>query len=106
MMSRVSYAVRWWAGDGETFAGRIELGRDELELTGAAFDGAQGHLAVPYRDVRHLYLDRAARRPGARPLLVLVTGRGARIAIESLESLGVLHELADHVAGAQYEAAV
>jgi hypothetical protein len=91
----MSYAVRWRENAGPLVAGGLSLTEGGLELKGTS---AQRKLG--YGDVSGLYLERS---PG--PVLVLVTGRGDRLVIGSLEGLGVLHELADRVAAARGEAA-
>jgi hypothetical protein len=87
----MTYAVRWRENGGLAFTGGLLLTDGGLELTGTL-----SRRGVGYGDLSELYFDRT---PDAA--LVLVTNRGDRLAIGSLEGLGALHELADRVAAAR-----
>jgi hypothetical protein len=87
----VTYAVRWRENGGPACTGGLLLTDGGLELAGAA-----ARRRIGYGDLSELYLDRTADA-----LLVLVTSRGDRLAIGSLQGLGALHELADRVAAAR-----
>jgi hypothetical protein len=91
----MTYAVRWCENGGPAFTGGLLLTERGLELTGAA-----ERRGVGYGDLSELYLERSQG-----PALVLVTNEGDRLAIGSLQGLGVLHELADRVATARRVAA-
>jgi hypothetical protein len=87
----MTYAVRWRENGGPAFTGGLLLTEGGLELT-----GTPKRRGVGYGELRELYFDRT---PDAT--LVLVTNRGDRLAIGSLQGLGALHELADRVAVAR-----
>jgi hypothetical protein len=87
----MTYAVRWRENGGPSFTGGLLLTEGGLELT-----GTMARRGIGYGDLSELYLDRT---PEAA--LVLVTKRGDRLAIGSLQGLGALHELADRVAAAR-----
>jgi hypothetical protein len=107
IMRRMTYAVLWCENDGPEFAGGLLLAGRGLELTGTSEGRPAAQRAVPYDDVRDVYLERAApRRHTWDPSLVLVTRDGDRVEIGSLQGLGALHELADRVAHARGKAAV
>src|SRR5579862_5149910 len=84
----VSYAVVVSANDGPQRPGGLELGHNELLFS----DGTR----VRYDDLDDVYLERRAGHE-ERPALVLISHRGERRTIESLEGLGALHELADGI---------
>jgi hypothetical protein len=90
-MRHMTYAVRWCENGGPANTGGLLLTEGGLELTGIAT-----RRGVDYGDLSELYFDRTADAA-----LVLVTIRGDRLAIGSLQGLGVLHELADRVAAAR-----
>jgi hypothetical protein len=71
----MTYAVRWSENDGTESAGSIDVGRGGVEL----------------------YIERRAG-VGHGPALVVVERDGRCVRISSLEGLGALHELAEHVA--------
>jgi len=99
-MRRMTYAVRWRENDGPPFAGGLLLRGSGLELTGST-----ARRALMFDDVCELYLERAAGQ-GGQPALVLVTRDGTRVVIASLQGLGALHEVADHVAAGRGKVAV
>ena len=100
----MTYAVLWSANDGPEFAGSLELTGGSVVLAGTAErqpDGQrEAHREVRYDDLIDVYLERCAPAKHAwEPALVLVSRSGDQVAIGSLEGLGALHELAEHVAG-------
>ncbi len=87
----MTYAVRWRENGGPPFTGGLLLTDGGLELTAAVT-----RRGVGYGELSELYFDRTADAS-----LVLVTSRGDRLAIASLQGLGALHELADRLAAAR-----
>jgi len=98
----MTYAVLWRENEGPEFAGGLLLAAAGIELSGTAAGQPAEQREVPYDDMRDLYLERPPSRHAA---LVLVTRDGDRLAIESLQGGGALHELADQVAAARGKAA-
>jgi hypothetical protein len=88
----MTYAVVISADDGPARAGRLELERDSVAYAGGR---------VPYADLRDIYLERTSNRP---PQLVVLSRDGERLQISSLEGLGALHELAEHLVDAREHA--
>jgi hypothetical protein len=98
----MTYAVLWCENDGPEFAGGLLLSGRGLKLSGTAEGRPTALRALPYDELRDVYLERSAPPKHTwDPSLVLVTRDGDRLAIGSLQGLGALHELADHVAHAR-----
>ena len=90
----MTYAVTVSADDGPEQPGRLELAPDAVFFPGGS--------RVPYADLGDVYFER--RRGGrstGRPVLMLVSRRGERLRISSLEGLGALHELAEELVEAR-----
>ncbi len=95
----MTYAVVVGKNDEPERPGKLELGPDYLRFS----DGGR----VRYADLLDVYLERASGSGAARrPSLVLVSRLGERLRISSLEGLGALHELAEHVAREREKAVV
>jgi hypothetical protein len=90
----MTYAVIWSANDEPDRTGGLELTEEEIKLS-----GADATRALRYEDLSSLHIERSApaRHPW-EPTLVLVTRKGDRVAVGSLEGPGALHELAERVA--------
>jgi hypothetical protein len=85
-MPRRSYAIWWREGDGPRHAGRLELGRLHVLMSG----GGANRFAVPLDDITAVgYV--------AGELLIRRCG-GAPIRIGSLDALGALREVSDALA--------
>ena len=96
----MTYAVLWSENDGPEFAGRLSMGPAGVALFGTAEGRPPATCDVQFAEIADLYLERTAPpRHSWRPSLVLVTTRGDRLEIGSLQGLGALHELAEEVAG-------
>jgi hypothetical protein len=93
----MSYAVVWSRNGGADCIGELEVLPEMIRLLGVGAD-AETEMDLSLSDVDSVYLERSAP-PKHRwdPSLVLLTHRGDRIAIGSLEGLGALHELAESV---------
>jgi hypothetical protein len=94
----MTYAVRWSENDGPPHAGVMALDDRFVELS--------DDRRIRYGDLADIFLER--RVGGAlsrRPSLVLVCRDGVRLEIESLQGLGVLHELAEELVEARGKAA-
>jgi hypothetical protein len=101
----MTYAVVWRENEGSDYSGRLELGRDGVELWGWKPGRRRTHLELRYEDLATLSLERARALRTTQPMLVLETRDRSRIEIVSLEGLGALHELAEQVAGARGKSA-
>jgi hypothetical protein len=94
----MTYAVVVSEDDGPEHIGRLELERDCLRLFGGS--------TVRYDDLHDVYVERRSGGSStSRPTLVLISRKGERFRIGSLEGLGALHELAGRVAEARGKAA-
>lgn len=85
-MSRQSYAIWWRDGDGPRRAGKLELGRFHVLMSGSG----SSRFAVPLDDITAVGYtagELMIRRRGAAP-----------IRIGSLDALGALREVADALA--------
>jgi hypothetical protein len=85
-MARRSYAIWWHEGDGPKHAGRLELGRLHMLLSGSG----SWRVAVPLDEITsvgYAFGELMVRRRGASPLR-----------IGSLDALGALREVSDALA--------
>jgi hypothetical protein len=82
----MTYAVVLSTDGDQGRAGRLDLGRDAFSFS----DGQR----VRYADLGDIYLERA---PGKPPSLVVHSRSGNQLRFVSLEGLGALHELAEHI---------
>ena len=85
-MPKRSYAIWWREGDGPRHAGKLELGRLHVLMSG----GGSRRFAVPLDEI-------TAVGYTAGELLIRRRG-GAPIRIGSLDALGALREVADALA--------
>jgi hypothetical protein len=85
-MPRRSYAIWWREGDGPKRAGKLELGRLHVLMSG----GGSSRFAVPLDEI-------TAVGYAAGELLIRRRG-GAPIQIGSLDTLGALREVGDALA--------
>jgi hypothetical protein len=85
-MPRSSYAISWTEGDGTRHAGKLQLGRLHLLLSG----NRAGRVAVP--------LDEISSVDYGRGKLILARKSGLPIRIQSLDAPGALLELAGQLA--------
>ncbi len=97
----MTYAVVWRVNRGSDYSGRLELANDGVVLSGSRAGWRHAHRELRYDEVKALSLERAPARRTTQPMLVLETKAEDRIEIVSLDGLGTLHELAEHVAGAR-----
>jgi hypothetical protein len=82
-MLRRTYAVSWSEEHGETYAGRAEVGRLHVLLSG----GRGARLAVPRDDIESVdYVDRE---------VLIRRRRGPSVTIGSLDAPGALYELVE-----------
>jgi hypothetical protein len=89
-----SYAVVWSEALGPLRSGKLELGREGLELEG------ESSRSVPYAEIEGLHVGRLVpERIGGRPSIVLELVGGEALLIGSVAGLGTLHELAERLAG-------
>ena len=89
-----SYAVVWSEALGPLRSGKLELGREGLELEG------ENSRSVPYTQIEALHVGRLVpERIGGRPSIVLELVTGEALRIGSIGGLGTLHELAERLAG-------
>lgn len=91
----VTYAVVLSANGGPGTPGRLDLGDDAFTFS----DGPR----VRYVDLRDMYLERAPNKP---PSLVVNRRHGEPLRFVSLEGLGALHELAEHLHESRENASV
>jgi hypothetical protein len=84
-MRRSSYAIWWNEGDGPRHAGKVELARLHILLSG----NGSGRLAVPYDEITSVEYVRGQLRVSRRGATTLYIG--------SLDAPGALLELADSV---------
>jgi hypothetical protein len=98
----MTYAVIWCENGGRECVGKLELTGSTILLSGTSEDPSDTRRELRRTDVADVYLERSAPAKNRwDPSLVLVTRAGDRVAIGSLEGLGALHELAEHVAEAR-----
>jgi len=91
-MAPASYAMTWHVGEGPRHAGRVELGRDALELSSTSPPDGQEN--VRFADIVGVALARGVlrvEREGLPPLRFL-----------SIDSPGALRELADRISAASH----
>lgn len=90
------YAVAWRTGDGAACSGKLEVGRDELVLKGAATPEG---LHIPLVDVCSVEVSRApADRVNDQRSLVIERESSERVLIAALGGIGLLGELNDLLA--------
>jgi hypothetical protein len=91
------FAVAWRTGDGAACSGKLEVGRDELVLKGAA---THEGLHIPLVDVSSVEISRvpADRVNGQRSLVVERESSSERVLIAALGGIGLLGELNDLLA--------
>jgi hypothetical protein len=82
----MTYAVVLSTDDEPGRAGRLDLGSNCFTFS----DGRR----VRYADLSAIFLERA---PGKPPSLVVQPRSGDQLRFVSLEGLGALHELAEHI---------
>ncbi|MGD0714199.1 MAG: hypothetical protein ABSB24_08450 [Gaiellaceae bacterium] len=94
-----SYAVLW----NEASEG-VQAGKLELEPNALRFEGSGGTRSAPlvhrvfYEDIESVHVGRCvAERLGGKPALVLELAVGGPLRIGSIDSVGVLNELAEHL---------
>jgi hypothetical protein len=86
-----AYAVVWRVGDGSACSGKLEVGRDELVLKGAA---APEGVHIPFLDVSPVEVSRApADRVNGQRSLVVERGSSERVLVAALDEIGILAEL-------------
>jgi len=87
-----SYAVVWSEGDA-IGSGRLEPYADRFDL-----QGREGRVTIRFSDLAAAALARGPReRLRGLPVLALRRRSGAAVRVASLEGVGVLHELVQHV---------
>jgi hypothetical protein len=86
LMRRSSYAISWTEGNGLRHAGKLQLSRLHLLLSG----NRAGRVAVPLDEINSVSYGRGK--------LILVRKSGPPIRIESLDAPGALLELAGQLA--------
>jgi hypothetical protein len=90
------YAVAWRTGDGAACSGKLEVGRDELVLKGAATPEG---LHIPLVDVSSVEVSHApADRVNGQRSLVVERESSERVLIAALGGIGLLGELNDLLA--------
>jgi len=94
-----SYAVLW----NEASEG-VQAGKLELEVSALRFEGSDGTRKAPlvhrvfYEDIESVHVGRRiAERLGGKPALVLELAVGGPLRIGSIDSVGVLNELAERL---------
>jgi hypothetical protein len=103
----MTYAVVWRENEGPDYSGRLELQADGIVLSGSKAGLQRAVRALQFDELVALHLERrVVVGQMTQPTLMLVTGSGERIEIASLEGLGALHELAEHIESARGKAAV
>ena len=97
----MSYAVVWKEPDRPAVPGRLELGDGYLVLSGRAHGGDAARRQLAITELTDVRLERGRDSQTGRGTrrLVLRARDGSSVELKSLEGLGVLHELADELAG-------
>ena len=102
----MTYAVVWRENEGAGYSGRLELWTDRIVLSGSNAESRRAERELPYDHLVALSLERRSSGRGTtQAMLVLWTRDERRIEIASLDGLGALRELAEHVESARGKAA-
>lgn len=96
----MAYAVMWSEAAGPEFVGKLDLGLDCIILTGIAAEARESRRRVPFSEVTDASLGALARLSGGERRGLLLTLAHGRVEIASLEGMGALHELAEHISAA------
>jgi hypothetical protein len=95
---KASYAVIWRNGDRPQATGRLELGREAIELEGAA-NGTDVHEQIPYRELASVAVGRTGQeRIGGQQTLVLERRGGSALRVASVAQPWIVSELAERLA--------
>ncbi len=95
---KTSYAVKWREPDGQTYVGRLELGRRALHLVGDT-GGAGVDRQIGYEELEGLHIGHdAGERLDGRRALVIERPHGAYHLTSTVFEAGILHELVDRLA--------
>jgi hypothetical protein len=96
-----SYAVTWREGKLPTYTGKLELGPTWLRFEGGATNGRSAVEMIRHRDIASVWIERGREdRVRGRPVLLLERRSGGVIRIASVNGLGAIREIADHVESA------
>jgi hypothetical protein len=96
-----SQAVLWRDGQGPIYAGRVELGRHELELKGSSHGHHPSSKTIRYEDLGGLSLTHApAECLYGRQTLILELGDGGAVEVASWNGVELLREMRDWISAA------
>jgi hypothetical protein len=96
-----TYAVKWREPDGQTFIGRLALGRRALRLDGRrrGAEGAAVKRRFGYEELRGLRIgSRGADRLDGRPALVIQRADGPYLVADAGMGAPIVQELIDRLA--------
>jgi hypothetical protein len=94
-----SYAVLWRKKEGPTYAGKVELGADGLQLEGSCHGRQRSSMTVRYQDLVGLSLTRSPERCVYGKLtLMLELVEGGAVGIASMNGFATIRELEKRIA--------
>jgi len=96
-----SYAVTWREEMLQTYTGKLELGPTWLRFEGGSTNGRSSVEMIHHRDIASVWIGRGREeRVQGRPVLLLERRSGGLIRIASLNELGTIREIGDHLEAA------